>query len=94
MTQAKLKFDVSPGQVVAARALIERRGGVDRVSPRVAYVASLPLDEVQAEWSSQPIDEQRIHAAKLLIDMRGGEEFVEPHVVAIAHATPAAAARS
>lgn len=91
MTGPARKFDVSPGQVIAARALIERRGGLDRVSPRVAYVASLPLDEVQAEWSSQPIDEERIHAARLLIDLCGGEEFVEPHVVAIAHAKPVAA---
>lgn len=91
MTHEARRFDVSPGQVVAARELIRRRGGPGRVSAGVLEVANLPLEEVQEEWNGLPINEDKIQAAQLLIKLRGGEQYVSPRVVAVAHAKPAAA---
>lgn len=85
MTTDEWPYDVTPDQVFLARELIRRRGGVEFVSPRIAEVASRPLEEIQAAWDRLPVNEEKVHAARLLIELRGSEQFVPPHVVAIAH---------
>lgn len=87
MTERARKFDVNPGQVIAAREYIRRIGNPALVAERIVTVANLPLDEVQDEWDNLPLNEEKIQAARALIALRGGEKYVDPLTIEIAHAT-------
>lgn len=97
MTRQTRKFDVNPGQVIAAREYIRRIGNPDLVAERIVTIANLPLDEVQEEWDNLPINEAKIQAAQELIKLRGGEQYVDAWTIEVAHAklpeTAAEAAR-
>lgn len=86
MTQSARKFDVNPGQVIAAREYIRRIGNPKLVAERIVAVANLPLDEVQEEWDNLPLNEAKIQAAQELIKLRGGEQYVDEWTIKVAHA--------
>lgn len=91
MTVDGWQYDVTPDQIVAARALIDMVG-TEYVSPRVREVASRPLEEITVAWAKMPVNELKVEAAQLLIELQGGEQFVEPRIVTMAHAKPAVSA--
>lgn len=54
---------IRPSAVLAAREYIRRFGGLEPIDPEMLATANLPLDEVQAEWLKQPVNEWMIQVA-------------------------------
>lgn len=76
---------IAPGRIIAAQALVERAGGEQFVSPEIARIARLSLDDAVARWQKYGIGSpESIVSARAWIELNGGEANVPPEIVRVA----------